>query len=116
MTLPALEDCKPGFYPVEYNVLIAAEGVVERSAGGIIIPPKAAETTQAASMKGLLVAVSALAFDYAEWPSGSRKPQVGDIVLFAKYAGVLVTGDDGRELRACKDRDIIAVYQGVSNV
>ncbi len=110
MTLPALEDCKPGFTPTEYNVVIAAEGVVERSPGGLILPPKTAESAASASMKGLLVAVSPLAFNFDVWPEGARKPQPGDHVLFAKYAGVVVTGEDGRELRLCKDRDLIAVY------
>lgn len=115
MAFPTLEDCKPSFAPVEYNVLIAPEETEQVTKGGIIKPPSFKEANDMASMQGLLVAVSPLAFNYDSWPEGSRIPQPGDYVIFAKYAGVLVE-DSGREWRLCKDRDIIAVYSGAPNV
>lgn len=109
MSLPTLAECAPGFAPTEFNVLIAVAAAETKTAGGIIILETAAEAKQAASMRGLLVAVSPLAGD-AVWPEdGPARPQPGDEVVFAKYAGVLIEGDDKREYRLIKDKDVIAV-------
>jgi co-chaperonin GroES (HSP10) len=32
-------------------------------------------------------------------------------VIFAKYAGTLIKGRDGKEFRICKDKDIAAVVE-----
>lgn len=107
--IPELAECKPGIMPMEYNVLIAPEDTEEVTKGGIILTASLKETNDLASQKGRLVAMSPHAFSYAEWPEGARKPEVGDAVLFAKYAGSLIDGDDKREYRVVKDKDIVAV-------
>lgn len=112
MALPTLDECNPGFSPVEYNVVIAAEETEEVRKSGLIIPPSVKGTNDNASMVGLLVDISPLAFNYDTWPEGSRKPQIGDRIVFAKYAGILVTGDDGKQWRVAKDRDVMAVFHG----
>ena len=109
--IPALSDCRPGIQPVEYNVLIAPEDTEEVTAGGIILTSNTKETNDLASQKGRLLSVSPLAFDYSDWPEGSRKPQVGDAVIFAKYAGTLIKGVDGKEYRIIKDKDVAAVLE-----
>lgn len=107
--LPALTDCRPGFSATEFNVIIAVPDVVEQRPSGLFVPTKTAEADQAATMCGLLVDVSPMAGE-GVWPKeGAARPQVGDVVWFAKYAGTLITGDDGREFRVCKDKDVIAV-------
>ena len=111
MALPALADCAPGFDAVEFNVVVAVADAEKVSSGGIILPPDASEARQAASMRGRVVSVSPLAFNYDTWPEGSRKPQPGDEIVFAKYAGVLIEGEDKREYRIIKDRDVAAVYR-----
>ncbi len=115
MTIPALSDCRPGFAPVEYNVIvITAEKAITSPSGRIIIPDSVGEREDLAQMRGLLVAVSPLAFNYDTWPDGSRKPQPGDHVMFSKYGGVVPQepSPDGRQYRVLKDRDIMAVYDG----
>ena len=107
--IPEISECSPGIAPMEYNVLVAPEEAITKTAGGILLPEKIAETEQLASQKGRLVAMSPHAFSYADWPEGARKPEVGDAVLFAKYAGGLIDGADKREYRVVKDKDIIAV-------
>ena len=110
--IPSLEDCNPGFEPVEYNVLIAPEEVQKKTAGGIIIPENTQETEQTAQVRGLLAAVSPLAFNFDVWPEDAPpRPKAGDHVLYAKYAGIIVRGDDGREYRMCKDKDVMAVIR-----
>lgn len=107
--IPELSECKPGIDPVEYNVLIAPEDTEEVTKGGIILTNTLKETNDLAAQKGRLVAVSPLAFGYSDWPEGSRIPQAGDAVVFAKYAGTLIEGADGREYRLTKDKDIAAI-------
>jgi chaperonin GroES len=107
--IPELNECAAGLQPVEFNVLIAPEEVEERTKGGIILPGQTKETDQLAATKGRLVAVSPLAFTYESWPEGSRRPEVGDVVWFAKYGGTLVTGEDGKEYRLLKDKDVAAI-------
>lgn len=100
-----------GIQPTEFKVLIAPKPVQAKSKGGIILPDDTKERDQYAQMEGELVACSPLAFTYAgahEW-NGSDKPRPGDRVLFAKYAGAVVQGKDGKDYRICNDKDVTAV-------
>lgn len=106
--IPELSELNPGIKPTEYNVLIAPEDTEEK-VGSIILPASTKEANDIATMRGRLVAVSPHAFSYAsEWPEGSM-PQVGDAILYAKYAGTLVNGADGKEYRLCKDKDVAGI-------
>lgn len=110
-TIPSLTDLRPGIHPSEYNVLIAPEDTEEVTRGGIIIAASIKDQNDISTMKGRLVAVSPHAFTYAQsWPGGTC-PKVGDAVLFAKYAGTLVGGSDGREYRLAKDKDVAAILE-----
>jgi len=102
-----------GIAPTEYKVLIRPKKVEDKTKGGIIIPDDSKDREQFAQMEGELVAVSPLAFTYAnvtEW-NGSAKPKVGDRVLFAKFTGAKVTGRDGQEYRLTNDKDVAAVLE-----
>ncbi len=97
--------------PTEYKVLIAPIVVDEKTKGGIILPDEFKGREQFAQMEGHLVAVSPLAFTYADdeaW-GDSAKPKPGDKVLFAKFAGAAVKGMDGKDYRIVNDKDIAAV-------
>lgn len=111
--IPSLSDCNPGFDPVEYNVIIAPDVVEEKTAGGILLPDRMKDTEDLAQVRGLLVSVSPLAFNFDVWPAdqADRRPKAGDQVIYAKYSGILVKGDDGREYRLCKDKDVAAVVR-----
>lgn len=109
-TIPKLEDCNPGFAPVEYNVIIAPETAESVSKGGIILTDAIKETEGMAKVWGLLVSASPFAFNYQDtWPENFAPPQPGEQVLYAKYGGTLVTGADGVEYRVLKDKDIALV-------
>ena len=110
-TIPKLEDCKPGFYPVVYNVLISPEEPETVTKGGLFLPDRVKETEDLAQVRGLLVDASPLAFNFDDWPADAlhKRPKPGNHVIYAKYAGILITGDDGREYRLAKDKDIAAV-------
>lgn len=106
--IPSLSECNPGLRPSEFNVLVLPEEVPEKTKGGIILTDTIKDADKASGRRARLVAVSPVAFSYAEFPEGT-KPVVGDIVLIAKYAGTLVDGLDGREYRIIKDSDVAAV-------
>ena len=100
-----------GITPTEFKVLLLTDTVEERTAGGIIKPVERVERDQYAAMEGVIIAASPLAFTYENWPEGARKPQVGDRVIFAKYAGATVEGRDGVKYRLVADKDIGAVLE-----
>lgn len=98
-----------GWECVEFNCLAKVDEAEEKTKGGIFIPDKLRDEKVLASTEAVLVAISPLAFSYEQWPDGSRKPQPGDRILMAKYAGSPVKGADGIEYRVIKDKDILAV-------
>lgn len=115
VSIPSLSECDPGLRPQEFNVLVLPEEVEERTKGGIILPDAVKDADKQASQRGRLIAVSPVAFDFATFPENTR-PNVGDVVIFAKYAGSLVDGRDGRKYRVMKDRDLVAVEESARDV
>lgn len=97
--------------PIEFNVLIKPLEVEQKTKGGIILVDQTKEADKYAQQRGTIAAVSPLAFTYADWPEGTRLPQVGDVVFYGKYAGTMVKDDDGTEYRLVKDKEIAAVIQ-----
>lgn len=104
-----------GISPVEYNVLVKVEKVEKVTAGGIIKPDSIEDRQNAMFTKGVLVAVSPLAFTYERWPEGSRKPRPGDRVMITKAAGREVDGEDGEKYKILKDKDIEAILVPMHN-
>jgi len=109
MNLPKLEDCKPGIRATGFCVLVALPPKEEVSAGGIIIPQTASEREHMGQVRGRLVSASPAAFDFADFHGSHAK--VGDGVIFAKHAGIITHGGDGREYRLLQDREILAVIE-----
>jgi co-chaperonin GroES (HSP10) len=103
-----------GITPTEFKVLIDPKPV-EKKIGSIIIPESTQESEEYAQIEGRIVAVSPLAFSYAskeEWEAaGAEKPKPGDVVLYAKYAGVRVKGKDGNRYIIANDKDVCALIK-----
>jgi chaperonin GroES len=97
-----------GIHPVEFKVLIKPVAVEDKTQGGIFIPDSLKEKNKYATDKGTLLAVGAIAFTEPSW---LECPQVGDTVLFDRYAGGLVKGVDGEEYRLINDKEIQAVLR-----
>lgn len=100
-----------GIKPTEFKVLIAPKETAEVSKGGVIMPDIVKDREKYAEIEGTIVALSPLAFSYAseaEWGEGA-KPKVGDRIIIAKYSGVRVKGDDGKEYLLTNDKDICAI-------
>lgn len=106
--VPDIDQCYPGIEPTEYNVLLAP-AEMPKKIGSIIIADETRDQLAMAKQVGRIVAISPVAFNYERWPDGVTPPKLGDIVWFARYAGGLVDGVDGREYRIVKDKDIGAV-------
>jgi chaperonin GroES len=100
-----------GFIPVEFNCVVYPDPVEEKTKGGIILTQTTKEADEYATIEGTLVAVSPLAFSYAEWPEDARPPQVGDRVVIARYGGNVFDGNDGKKYRILKDKDILAIKE-----
>jgi chaperonin GroES len=99
-----------GLQPVEYKILIDPEEVDQVSAGGIVLATMTTEKEKMAQVRGKLVAVGGNAFE--DW--NDPKPRVGDHVWYAKYAGYVVKGKDGREYRLANDKDCAAIVVEVA--
>jgi chaperonin GroES len=101
-----------GLTPLEFFVVVELDPQEERTAGGIILPTIVKDQDKLATQEGTLIAVSPHAFTYADgWPDGSL-PQVGQRVLFKRYAGALherKVGGVKRDYRLLNDKDIIAI-------
>ena len=93
-----------GIVPLEYKVLILPDDTEKVTEGGIIMPDPLHEQHVWAEVRGELVAVGGLAFE--GWPDA---PKPGVMVYFAKYQGIMVPGEDGKEYRLCNDKDVAAV-------
>lgn len=94
-----------GITPLEFKVLVFPKPV-EDKIGSIFVPTEKQTRDQMAQIEGTLIEASAMAFTDPDWP---EKPKPGDVVMFAKYAGYLAKGSDGKEYRLIADKDCVAV-------
>jgi len=103
-----------GIVPVECKVLILPDEVKDKGAGGLYIPESVREREQYAIDRGTVMAVGEGFFSDMPGPV----PQIGDKVVFNKYAGSLMMfhEEDGRKsYRLCRDEDIIAIIEEEDN-
>lgn len=105
-----------GILPTEFKVLILPDEASDKftlkdgKASSLIKPDTVKDQDSFAQIDGTIIAVSRLAFSYAtaaEW--GDEKPKTGDRVSYARYAGALKKGRDGKDYRIVNDKDIFAV-------
>lgn len=94
-----------GLNPVEYKILIEPEEVETKSAGGIVLVDKTTERDKMQQVRGKLLAVGGNAFE--DWRDPI--PQVGDSIWFAKFAGFVIKGKDGKDYRLANDKDVAAI-------
>jgi chaperonin GroES len=96
--------------PMAFNVVVEIDKAETVTKGGIILPDSKTERERLACEEGVLVAISPLAFSYADWPEGARKPQVGDRVMVNRFAGML-RENDGKDYRIIEDKSLVAVLR-----
>lgn len=97
-----------GMKPIGTKILVLPDEIAEKSAGGVFLAPKTKEDHDYAIITGTVVAIGATAF--TDWPVPPTEiPTVGSRVFVAKYAGILLDGDDGRRYRLVQDVEIIGM-------
>jgi len=103
-----------GIWPVEYKILILPEDIEETDeriksakAAGIQLIEQTSEREAMKQVKGRLIAAGGNAFE--DWKG--QVPESGDMIWFAKHAGYVVKGDDGKEYRLCNDKDVAAIIE-----
>lgn len=102
---------KSGIVPVEYKILIQPKEIEKTTAGGIILTEKSTERDELAQVDGILIAVGGNAFEGWIEPV----PKVGDKIKYAKYAGLMVKGNDEVSYRITNDKDVTAIIKEETN-
>lgn len=102
---------KSGIHPVEFNVLVRQDEVEAKTKSGLLMPDSVVDREHHSQTRGVIVAVSPLAFNADIWPDKMERPGPGEKVAFARHAGTFITGTDGAEYRVVKDKDIVAVIR-----
>lgn len=105
-----------GITPVCDKVLVLVDKSMEVTAGAIYIPEDQQERQTLSATTGVLVAVGPQAFAYdafrtVHWVG--ERPQVGDRVVFTRYAGQEYSGYDGSLYRLMEDRQIGGIMRPV---
>lgn len=88
-----------------HRILIQPRDVAEKTESGIILATDAGrEREQMSNTTGIVAAMGDTCYEDMEVPWC----KVGDKVAFAKYAGLLYVGKDGKKYRMVNDNDITA--------
>ena len=92
------------------TLVVLPEQVEEKSEGGIIISTTSQrDREQMAQCEGVVIDIGSLCWkdqaDETPWCS------VGDRIVFAKYAGLMRKGSDGKEYRIISDLDVKALIK-----
>lgn len=92
-----------GINPCGWRVLIKPQEINEVSKGGIILTTEVTkEREQMGNTTGIVIAMGTQC--YADEPEPWC--QLGDKVIFAKYAGLVYLGKDGNQYRMISDKDV----------
>ena len=108
----ATQDC-PEVWPEGCKILIEADKVDDRTAGGIWYSQQTKEDEQTRVNIGTVLrcgpdAVSRLANPGEE----ARQLTPGDRIVFARYGGFRLMFDKNRDFRIINDEDVLAVVRG----
>lgn len=114
---PAASECEPGLRVLEYKVLVLMPQLEPVSIGGIHMADTTKDKEELAQTTGMLVAVSPMAFQFADWPRDANGeflhkdliPTPGDLVRFKQYAGGEWRGKDGRNYRIIDDKEVFGI-------
>lgn len=106
---PYMGENKSGWEPIGDYVLVRPDFIARKSSGGIELPDDIAERMQLAAITGVIVECGDEAFKWnadRTRPFEGYRPQPGDRVIFEKYAGKPILGDDGQSYRILEDKSV----------
>jgi len=95
-----------GIEPTGGHILILPDATERQTAAGIIIPDTVADKEQAAATSGVVISIGASA--WVDIDDGSPWAKVGDRVVYGRYAGKVLKGQDEVNYTLINDNDIIA--------
>lgn len=99
---------KPGVRPTKYKVLILPDEVNDLTEGGIALPGQSAERAENGQTEGEFIAAGGKAFN--DWDN-EEIPRKGQRVVFERYAGQFLIGEDGFEYRLMNDDQIVGIRE-----
>ena len=95
-----------GLIPRGSKVLVYPDPIQERSESGLYLGTSAElDRVKMAQTEGIVIALGNLA--YNDQAQNWCKP--GERIIFAKYAGIVSKGKDGKEYRFINDLDVVGV-------
>lgn len=109
---------KSGYQPLNEELIVhvyeALEGIIKDKNGdyrrgsehGLIIPFNALESEAFRATTGIVVEMGENTF-----PTLSKAPTLGEILVFKPYAGTNICGDDGEWYRILTWKEIRAIYK-----
>ena len=109
---PFIGENTSGLIPINDLVLVKTDMASLKTIGGLDLPDDVVERHQLSATSGVIAELGSEAFRWnadRTRPYEGDKPKPGDRVLFEKYAGQLVKGDDGSSYRLVADKAIGAI-------
>ena len=92
-----------GIHPVGWRILILPREIEEKTESGIIIGTDSNRDRESmANTTGIVIEMGDQCFE----DFGAPWCKVGDKVIFAKYAGLMYLGKDGKKYRVINDKDV----------
>lgn len=95
-----------GITPYDLLALVLPDPVEEVTKGGVYIPQSAQEREKYNTQKATIIALGKSC--HVQWV---EKPQPGERVLIAQYAGKMMKGRDGKDYRIIKEDDLLAGWE-----
>jgi len=96
-----------GIIPTGGHVLVLPDKVKEKTSGGIFLPETIRDKEQAAATSGIVISIGPSA--WKDIDDGKPWANVGDRVSYARYAGVVMSGNDDVDYVLINDNDILAI-------
>lgn len=94
-----------GIHPRGWALLVKPLEIEETTQGGIVIAQRTLDKEQAAQAQGVLIEKGSFAWNDEQEP----RAEIGEMVVFSRYKGEVLTGNDGCTYRIINDKDVIAV-------
>lgn len=94
--------------PVGWVLVVKPDPVAEKTNGGLYLPQTVRDNQQQQAIMGTVESIGDEA--WGKFDERSYTPNVGDRILFAKYAGQ-VMDLDGQEYRILNDQDVLGVVK-----
>lgn len=99
-------DRKPGVKPTKYRALILPDIVKDTTEGGIALADQSKDKAENGQTEGEFISCGGKAFN--DW-APDEIPKPGQRVVFERYAGQMLVGEDGFEYRMMNDDQIVGV-------